>query len=111
MAAQQRPGLASATPTARELGSTDPRDRVDAMLGLARAHVIKPDYTLRNRPRDVYIRAVKACIVVDHNLESLCDGNEKQRHIEWELPSWVTDFSVPTSRFELISSRKPESEF
>lgn len=105
-------GLRRLLSMARELESTDPHDRVYAMLGLAsRAYAIKPNYKPRNRPKDVYIRAAKACIVVDHNLDSLCDGNEKQWHMEWELPSWVPDFSVPTNRFTLIDSRKHESEF
>jgi hypothetical protein len=54
-------GLRRLLSIARELGSADPYDRVYAMLGLAsRAYAIKPDYTLRDRPRDVCIRAAKS---------------------------------------------------
>jgi len=70
--------------------SSDPRDKVYALIGLMPASVaslLQPDYTLPTA--EVYLRATKAFIQALENLDSLREANP------WgptACPSWVADW-------------------
>ncbi|KAI1262699.1 HET-domain-containing protein [Xylariaceae sp. FL1019] len=79
------------------LNSTDPRDKIFAILGLATDRYdllrrgLKPDYT--KSCRDVYIRAT--CIMLQQGHLSLLSSVQPGRSPAHELPSWVPDWSQP----------------
>lgn len=77
------------------LESSDPRDRIFALLGLAsdQEHLeIYPDYTLTCQ--EVYVQAVAALLRQGHlSLLSHIQYPKTQNH----LPSWVPDWSRPVS--------------
>jgi hypothetical protein len=73
--------------------ATDPRDRVFALLGVAKDEVAKDiaaDYTLSFT--EAYIVTAKALLRHGHDdILSLC----RNRHACPDLPSWVPDWSAP----------------
>ncbi|GKU09362.1 unnamed protein product [Fusarium langsethiae] len=83
----------------REMESTDHRDRVYSLLGLATDdHGIRADYT---KPIwDLYRETTVALINLAGNIDILCQspfesrgGHKAILQAEDALPSWVTDFS------------------
>ena len=69
---------------------TDPRDKVFAMLGLAQALVLQPDYSAR--VEDVYLTTTQLLIVEFGNLDILCCVSHPKTVAT--LPSWVPDWQV-----------------
>ncbi|KAG8668076.1 hypothetical protein FPOAC2_10153 [Fusarium poae] len=83
----------------REMESSDPRDRIYSLLGLATDnHGIHADYT--KTIQEVYQRTTISLINVSGNLDMLCQnpyettGRHKAlQQVENATPSWVADFS------------------
>jgi hypothetical protein len=72
-------------------GATDPRDKVYALLDIAKdGSSIVPDYTAT--VRRVYTDVVKMHIENDRNIDIICTHHRGYNSIE--LPSWVPDWSV-----------------
>ena len=69
---------------------TDPRDKVFALLGLAKEVALQPDYSLS--VEDVYLRTTQFLILALGNLEILrCVAHPKRLAT---LPSWVPDWQA-----------------
>jgi len=91
----------------RNLMSTDPCDRVYAMLGLADpVYSIIPKYEPGNTTFAVLTAAVKAMIEHDHSLDILCDVGEKRRDHTLALPSWCPDFTHAIERWPLCDEKR-----
>lgn len=76
--------------TASMLNSTDPRDKIYAMLGLADvhyAHRIIPNY--KCSVKELYTHTAHVLIEADRNLDTLCATSPTSEH---DLPSWVPDW-------------------
>lgn len=69
---------------------TDPRDKVFAMLGLAQALVLQPDYS--SSVEDVYLQTTQFLLVALGNLDILCCVSHPKRIAT--LPSWVPDWQA-----------------
>lgn len=69
---------------------TDPRDKVFAMLGLAQALVLQPDYS--SSVEDVYLQTTQFLLVALGNLDILCCVSHPKRVAT--LPSWVPDWQA-----------------
>ena len=69
---------------------TDPRDKIFAMLGLAQALVLQPDYN--SSVEDVYLQTTHFLLVALGNLDILCCVSLPKRIAT--LPSWVTDWQA-----------------
>ena len=69
---------------------TNPRDKVFAMLGLAQALVLQPDYD--SSVEDVYLRTTQFLILALGNLDILCCVSHPKRIAT--LPSWVPDWQA-----------------
>lgn len=81
----------------RRQRSTDPRDKIFSLLGLAIDHlpgcIIRPDYSPNNTLLVVCLCLAEQSIRSDSlDVISLCQGSEKP---QW--PSWVPDWDVYTS--------------
>jgi hypothetical protein len=72
--------------------STDPRDRIYALLGLmgdGMNSLLQPDYT---KPvSDVYARATQHFILQSRSLDSICGWQTQGRQ---DMPSWIPDYSL-----------------
>jgi hypothetical protein len=91
--------LRHALTIARELNSTDARDRVFSFLGLLqRDYGITPDYRPSMTSERVFHEAVVKNIQVDSNLNILCDREPRSSSTDTKGPSWVPDFSRPLAR-------------
>ncbi|KIW09132.1 uncharacterized protein PV09_00070 [Verruconis gallopava] len=80
--------------SARSFGSTDPRDKVYSLLGLIPKEMsslsrIKPDYTVS--VEECYKQTALAIISHTNNLDVLL--TDRQTKCEFQLPSWVPDWS------------------
>jgi hypothetical protein len=82
----------------QHLESTNPRDKIFALLGLAgdqeelEALGVFPDY--RKSKEEVYMATMAALLQQNHiSMLSVCRASE----IRSALPSWVPDWSIPTS--------------
>ncbi|KAL6914929.1 hypothetical protein FSST1_012689 [Fusarium sambucinum] len=83
----------------REMESSDPRDRIYSLLGLATdSHGIHADYT--KSIQDVYRQTTISLINLSENFDMLCQnpfetrGGHKALHdAENAMPSWVAEFS------------------
>nr|CEG02308.1 unnamed protein product [Fusarium pseudograminearum CS3220]CEG02964.1 unnamed protein product [Fusarium pseudograminearum CS3487] len=83
----------------REMESTDPRDRIYSLLGLATDdHGIHADYT-KSVP-DLYRTTTISLINLSGNLDILCQnpfeasrGHKALQHAQDALPSWVAEFN------------------
>jgi hypothetical protein len=91
----------------QHLISTDPRDKVFALLGLAedrqelKTLSVFPDYS--RSKEEVYITTMAALLQQGHiSMLSLCRASE----IPGTLPSWVPDWSVPMP--ETLQDVKPD---
>ncbi|CZR68417.1 uncharacterized protein PAC_18316 [Phialocephala subalpina] len=90
----------------RSCDSTDPRDRVYAMLGLVDpSYNIIPSYHRSNTVTDVFTAAARAAIMHDNRLDILLDANEVGRNKNLLLPTWVPDFTTHLGRFPLCNSQ------
>lgn len=69
---------------------TDPRDKVFAMLGLAQALVLQPDYN--SSVEDVYLQTTHFLLVALGNLDILCCVSHPKSIAT--LPSWVPDWQA-----------------
>ena len=88
----------------RQVESTDPRDRVYAVLGLIdQKYKIIPSYSPSNTTAQTFITAVKASIEHDRVLDILSDGHELGRNSNLGLPSWVPDFTVAPDHFSMCN--------
>jgi hypothetical protein len=75
--------------------STDPRDKVFSLLGLADPkYAIFPDYRSSNKAEDVFIGATKAIIETDECLDIISGSNEFNRPQCVRLPTWVPNLSL-----------------
>jgi hypothetical protein len=91
----------------QHLESTNPRDKIFALLGLAvdqeelEALGVFPDY--RKSKEEVYTATMAALLQQNHiSMLSFCRASE----IPSALPSWVPDWSVPNS--ETLQDVKPD---
>lgn len=83
----------------RDLKSTHERDKVYAAMGIARSRYrIVPDYTASSTMTKLLVNVVKRSALVDGKLDIILDGGEPNRHTDWNLPSWIPDFTVSTSK-------------
>ena len=88
-------GMREALHFSRAKASTDPRDRVYAMLGLTDpVYNIKPNYQNSNTVADVFTGTTRAIIEHDESLDILLDSQGAGRNMKLALPSWVPDFST-----------------
>ena len=81
----------------RSRESTDPRDKVYGMLGLARGSYrerINPNYNCS--PKEVYVNLVHVATTEERNLDILSHACGK-REEDMGLPSFVPDWSIPLS--------------
>ena len=69
---------------------TDLRDKIFAMLGLAQALVLQPDYN--SSVEDVYLQTTQSLLVALGNLDILCCVSHPKRIAT--LPSWVPDWQA-----------------
>ena len=69
---------------------TDPRDKIFAMLGLAPAVVLQPEYS--SSAEDVYLQTTQSLILALGNLDILCCVSHPKRTAT--LPSWVPDWQA-----------------
>ena len=69
---------------------TDPKDKIFAMLGLAQALVLQPDYNLS--VEDVYLQTTHFLLDALGNLDILCCVSHPKRIAT--LPSWVPDWQA-----------------
>jgi hypothetical protein len=82
---------------ARSFLATDPKNKIYALLGLARAssgselNFPRPDYNLLTS--EVYIDAMRAMLEDSSNFLLLSIVEDKPQRIVELLPSWVPDFS------------------
>jgi hypothetical protein len=83
--------------SARPFLATDPKDKIYALLGLARAssgselNFPRPDYNLLTS--EVYIDAMRAMLEDSRSFLLLSTVEDKSQRIVELLPSWVPDFS------------------
>ena len=80
--------------------ATDPRDKVYAVLGLAKDNsedAFEPDYTDLNLPRFVYTKAMRYLLnqPIDP-LSCIVDAGIGLERLIDDLPSWVPDWSHST---------------
>ena len=86
---------------------TDPRDKIFAMLGLAQALVLRPDYN--SSVEDVYLQTTHFLLVALGNLDILCCVSQPKSIAT--LPSWVPDWQAQVVvRRKLGKSRKKEPD-
>lgn len=78
--------------TFRDREASDPRDKVYALLGLAKSSAV-PDYS--STDVEVFRRATAVCILSSRDLSIL--NNDRSTKRMNELPSWVPDWSSPAS--------------
>jgi hypothetical protein len=85
----------------RDVGASDPRDKVFAFLHLAtETPGLKPDY--RASVQTVFIGAAR--LLLDrHNLTVLSHVQDPSDTNVLGLPSWVPDFSVPLGRTPFVA--------
>ena len=69
---------------------TDPRDKIFAVLGLAQALFLQPDYN--SSVEDVYVQTTQFLLVALGNLDILCCVSHPKRIPT--LPSWVPDWQA-----------------
>ena len=69
---------------------TDPRDKIFAMLGLAQALVLQPDYN--SSVEDVYLQTTQSLLVSLGNIDILCCVSHPKSIAT--LPSWVPDWQA-----------------
>lgn len=107
----ERIGMREALHCSRAQASTDPRDRVYAMLGLTdSAYDIKPNYQISNTVTDVFTDTTRAIIEHDESLDVLLDSQEVGRNMKLALPSWVPDFSTSQGRLSFCSTLSDNGE-
>jgi hypothetical protein len=85
-------GILQILTSAREKGSTEPKDKIFALFGVLTELGIDlppPDY--KKSLEQVYTEAVVACINHDRNLHVLFEVSSDHRRLG--LPSWVPDWS------------------
>ena len=75
----------------RNRKSTDPRDKIYALLALARSAELVPDYTLSEQ--EVFRRATLEVIYASKSLSVL--STELGRKFRSDLPTWVPDWGAP----------------
>ncbi len=83
----------------------DPRDRIYAVLGMLDApsrRQIVPDYS--KTTRDVYTEIVLEDIKKEKSLRMFRQCEVRYSPRDLELPSWVPDFSVPKSTYDITLS-------
>lgn len=86
---------------------TDPRDKVYAMLGLAQALFLQPDYN--SSVEDVYLRTTQSLVLALGNLDILCCVSHPKRIVT--LPSWVPDWQAQVAvKRKLAKSRVREPD-
>lgn len=97
-------GIREVLNVSRQKDSTDPKDRVYAMLGLMDpSYNIKPNYAPSSTAAEAFIAATKAAIQHDGVLDILADGHEVGRNQSLGLPSWVPDFSKAPGHFPMCN--------
>ncbi|MCJ1323969.1 hypothetical protein MMC10_000631 [Thelotrema lepadinum] len=75
--------------------STDPRDKIYGILGIAadiQAHHIDPNYELS--VESAYTNLALSCIRVENNLDFLSAVEDYKWRVHKNLPSWVPDWSA-----------------
>ena len=78
----------------RQCKSTDPRDKVFALLNMSTERdepTLAPDYALS--PKDVFASVARFFITRDKNLDVLCHAQAAPS--AYDVPSWVPDWSMP----------------
>ncbi|KAF2493959.1 hypothetical protein BU16DRAFT_562915 [Lophium mytilinum] len=105
---RRKPSLRVLLDMHRFSGSTDPRDKVYAFLGLAdrkappfntQARALAADYKLS--VQQVYSETVRALLVANKHLDILCHKEDRSRTKIPNLPSWVPDYSVAIKPYPL----------
>ena len=84
--------------------STDPRDKLFGLLGLAtdaQATELDPDYS--QSVQEVYGKVTRFLIGRDKSLAVLCDARNPKRLVG--LPSWTPDWSIPHTVQRPLGSR------
>lgn len=83
--------------TFRNRLATDPRDKVNALLGLAKWTEVEPMMPTYSLPlEELYTNAMFNLIQQGTGLASLRANSP--HHLHPELPSWVEDWSIPASK-------------
>ena len=82
--------------TFRNMGSTDPRDKIYAFLGLAsdQDRVPKPNYSDSVEKVDTDFAAY--FVACGQGMQQLCDAGLARSDSKLDLPSWVVDWSFNT---------------
>ena len=78
----------------RQCKSTDPRDKVFALLNMSTERdepALAPNYALS--PKEVFMSAARFFITRDKNLDVLCHAQAAPS--AYDVPSWVPDWSMP----------------
>ena len=91
----ERPSLLELMSSSRSNQSTDPRDKVYGLLGIAadiEAHEIDPDYTLP--VGDIYRNLAVLYIRKQNNLDVLSAVEDYRWRVYKKLPSWVPDWTA-----------------
>ena len=91
----ERPSLLELMYSSRSNQSTDPRDKVYGLLGIAadiEAHEIDPDYALS--VEDIYRNLALFYIRKENNLDVLSAVEDYRWRVHKKLPSWVPDWTA-----------------
>jgi hypothetical protein len=105
---RRKPSLRVLLETHRYCGSTDPRDKIYAFLGLAdkkaapfstQPNALAADYELP--VQQVYLQAVTALSLASKDLNVLSHKEDRSRTRTPNLPSWVPDYSVGIKPYPL----------
>lgn len=94
---QSKLSLLNLLALSRSNGATDPRDKVYALLALAKDEIaksIKPDYSIENTVAQVYIEVAQKYIEHGRGPELLHHAGGS--HLVADLPTWVPDWSLQT---------------
>ena len=107
--------LCSLLAMSRSKSATDERDKVYALLALARdgvARTVQPDYSAENTISKVFCDVAEKCVRQGYGLELLhYSGND---HITEGLPSWVPDWgrqtrsTFHTSKYSFATFSQPK---
>lgn len=86
----------------RNCGSTDPRDKVFAYLGICTGdHEIIPDYSMS--AQEVFLETTKSILASTESLAILSQVQDSSQTSTQKLPSWVPDFAAPLGKVALTA--------
>lgn len=107
----QRPSLFELAATHKSKKSTDPKDKVYALVGISSSRDTFGDIDYSQSMREVYSHAARHMISTSKELDVICI---KQHNLEqFDLPTWVPDWTRPphSSGPTLVGLRHHEPPF